>query len=138
MSEEAHGGRRRVSPLRARVVEPIEQPVTPEREDATTWWALVAVASFVFIIAAVGLEVATGSSANSPVPGWTERLAPIAWPQPARVLWWLVVAGAALAFQRALERLGFRQRRVVVLLSVGPFVAFAFGVAIAADWATWH
>lgn len=112
--------------------------MTAERDDATVRWALIAIASFFFIILAVVLEVVTGSAANSPVPQWAERVAPIAWPQPARVVWWLGVAGAALAFRVALQRLGFRQRKLVVLLSVGPFVAFAVGVAIGADWATWH
>lgn len=112
--------------------------VAAEREDATTRWALIAVASVVFIVAAVVLEVVTGSAANSPVPQWAERVAPIAWPQPARVVWWLGVAGAALSFRVALQRLGFRQRKLVVLLSVGPFVVFAAGVVIGADWATWH
>lgn len=100
--------------------------------------ALLALGSFVFIIAAVVLEVVTSSAANSPVPPWAEWVAPIAWPQPVRVVWWLTVAGAALAFRVALHRLGFRQRRLIVLLSVGPFVVFAAGIAIGADWATWH
>lgn len=141
MSEPGDGDRRRVAPLRAQVsIAPAAHPVAvaAEPEDATARWALIAVVSFVFIIAAVVLEVVTGSAANSPFPRWAERGAPIAWPQPARVAWWLGVAGAALAFRVALQRLGFRQRKVVVLLSVGPFVVFAAGIAIGADWATWH
>lgn len=109
-----------------------------ERDAPTLRLALLAAGSFAFVAAALVLEVVTGSAANSPVPRWAERVAPIAWPQPVRVLWWLGVAGAAAAFRVALHRLGFRQRRLVVLFSVGPFVVFAAGVAIGADWATWH
>lgn len=99
---------------------------------------LAAVAGFLLVVGAVALEVLAGMSANSPVPVWAERVVPLAWPAPARVAWWLGVAGAALVFRVALHRLGFRQHRVVVLLSVAPFVAFAIGIGLGADWATWH
>lgn len=108
------------------------------RDAAIVRSALAALGSFLFIIAAVVIEVVTGSAANSPFPAWAERVAPIAWPQPVRVLWWLSVAGAALAFRVSLHRLGFRQHRVIVVLSVAPFVVFAAGIAVGADWATWH
>ena len=54
------------------------------------------------------------------------------------MVWWLVVAGAALGFRVALHRLGFRQRAATVAASVVPFVVFAAGVAVGADWSTWH
>jgi hypothetical protein len=54
------------------------------------------------------------------------------------VLWWLVVAAAALGYRLSMHRLGIRQRPLVVALSVAPFVAFAAGIALSADWATWH
>lgn len=86
----------------------------------------------------MALEVVGGTGANSPVPGWAEHVVPLAWPQWVRVVWWLVVAGAALGFRINLHRLGFRQRAPVVVLSVAPFLAFAIGIAAGADWATWH
>lgn len=91
-----------------------------------------------FVLLAVALEVVGGLGANSPVPAWADRVVPLAWPQPVRVAWWLVVAGAAGAYRSALGRAGFPQRRTVSVLSVVPFVVFAFGVATGSDWATWH
>jgi len=91
-----------------------------------------------FVLLAVALEVVGGLGANSPVPAWADQVVPLAWPQPVRVVWWLGVAGAAAAFRLALSRAGFRQRRTVTLLSVGPFLLFAFGVATGSEWATWH
>ncbi len=91
-----------------------------------------------FVLFAVALEVVSGLNANSPVPAWAEQVAPLAWPQPARVAWWLTVAGAMYGFRFLLGRAGMPQRRLVVVLSVAPFVLFAAGVAAGADWATWH
>lgn len=91
-----------------------------------------------FVLVAVTLEVIAGRFANSPVPAWAYRVAPLAWPQPARVAWWLGVAAAMVSFRVLLGRAGFPQRRFVVVLSTAPFVIFAAGVAIGADWATWH
>lgn len=108
------------------------------RDAAIVRSVLVAFGSFLFVVAAVVIEVVAGSSANSPAPAWADWAVPLAWPQPVRVLWWLAVAGAALAFRVELHRLGVRQRPLVVLLSVGPFVVFAAGIAVGADWATWH
>ncbi len=48
-----------------------------------------------FVLFAVVLEVLSGQAANSKNPGWAYRLVPLAWPPPARVLWWLLVAVAA-------------------------------------------
>jgi hypothetical protein len=91
----------------------------------------------VFTMGAVALEVLSGGYANSEVPGWGEWV-PLAWPQPLRVVWWLLVATAAASFRWSLSRVGVRPSRVVTLLSVAPFVAFAAGIAAGADWATWH
>lgn len=63
---------------------------------------------------------------------------PIAWPAPARVIWWLAVAGAAGLFRLGLHRLGFGQRLLIVVASIGPFVAFAIGIATGSSWSTWH
>lgn len=100
--------------------------------------AMLALASFLFILAAVVVEVVTSAGANSSVPAWAKWVVPIGWPPAVRVVWWLVVVAAALAFRLALSRLGFRQRRIVVVLSVAPFVVFAAGIAFGADWSTWH
>lgn len=91
-----------------------------------------------FVLFAVALEVVSGLNANSPVPAWADQVAPLAWPRPARVAWWLVVAAAMGAFRVLVGRAGIPQRRLVVVVSVAPFVLFAAGVAVGADWATWH
>lgn len=107
----------------------------PERSTARLGFAALGCATLVVV--ALVLEVLAGTAANSAVPAWA-RYVPLAWPQPLRALWWLAVAGAALGFRVALHRLGFRQRRAVVVASVVPFVVFAAGIAAGADWATWH
>ncbi len=106
--------------------------------ERTAHLGFVALGCATLIGSAVVLEVIGGAGANSAVPAWAKYVVPLAWPQPLRVLWWLLVAGAALGFRIALHRLGFRQRRVVVAASVLPFVVFAAGIAFSADWATWH
>lgn len=98
---------------------------------------LVGLACLVFVGVAVVAELTASLWANSEVPAWAE-LAPIAWPQAARVAWWASVAGAALIYRRSLARVGLPQHRSVTVLTVAPFVVFAAGVAIGADWATWH
>lgn len=100
-------------------------------------WLLLTLAAVGFVGFAVASEIFSSGFTNSPVPDWAE-LAPIAWPPAARVLWWLAVAGAAGLFRYGLHRLGMRQRPLVVAASVLPFVAFAGGIALGADWATWH
>lgn len=100
-------------------------------------WFVAVVAAFSFVVGAVVLEVIGGLHANSTVPDWAE-LVPIAWPAPARVLWWLTVAAAAGLFRLGLHRLGFPQRLLVVVASVAPFVAFAVGIASGSSWSTWH
>lgn len=91
-----------------------------------------------FVVAAVLLEVIGGQNANSPHPSWAERVVPLAWPQPIRVLWWLLIAAAAGAYRTLLNRAGLTQRRAVTLVIVLPFVLFAAGIATGAEWATWH
>lgn len=99
---------------------------------------MLAIGSAAVVLLAVALEVVAGSAANSPAPSWVVRVVPLAWPQPLRVVWWLVVAAAALAFRLCLRRLGFRQRSWIIVASVAPFAVFAAGIAFGADWATWH
>lgn len=100
--------------------------------------ALLALACVALVVWAVVAEIVAGANANSRVPAWADNVFSLAWPQPLRVLWWLIVAGAAMGYRVALHRLGFRQRRITTVASVLPFVVFAFGIAISADWATWH
>jgi hypothetical protein len=90
------------------------------------------------VVAAVILEVVGGQNANSPHPAWAERVVPLAWPQPLRVLWWVGIAGAAGTYRILLGRAGFPQRKAVTILLIVPFLLFAAGVATGADWATWH
>lgn len=108
-------------------------PLVPTRRAA-----LVAAVSAAAVLFAVALEVLAGSAANSTVPSWATWVVPLAWPQYVRVVWWLAVAVAALAFRLSLRRLGLRQRSWLVVVSVAPFVIFATGIAFSADWATWH
>ncbi len=112
-------------------------PAADQDSSASSRWGIAALASAVFVVVAIVAEVLAGANANSAVSGW-ELWIPLAWPQAARVLWWLAVAGAAGTFRLALHRLGFRQRAAIVVASVGPFVAFAIGISFGADWSTWH
>lgn len=98
---------------------------------------LIGFGGLVFTMCAVAVEVASGSYANSVVPGWAEWV-PLAWPQPLRVIWWLVVAASAGAFRWSLAKLGLRPNHLVTALTVTPFVVFAMGIAFGAHWATWH
>jgi hypothetical protein len=107
------------------------------RERAIRRLALCTVASAGFVVAAVVLEVLGGMGANSPLPSWA-HVVPLAWPQAARVAWWIAVAAAAGMFRLGLHRLGVRQRPVVVVVSVAPFLVFATGIALGASWATFH
>lgn len=100
-------------------------------------WLVALPASAALVVVAVVLEITGGANANSPVPGWA-HLVPLAWPQWVRVLWWILVAAAAATFRAGLRRVGLPARRGVDVVAVGPFLAFAAGIAAGADWATWH
>ncbi len=99
---------------------------------------LRAVGCVAFVLAAGVLEVVGGYGANSPSPSWAKAVFPIGWPQAVRVGWWLTVALAAFGYRTYLGRAGFRTRRPVTALVVVPFMIFAVGVAVGAEWATWH
>lgn len=101
------------------------------------WWLLALPGAALFVVAAVVLEVTGGAGANSPVPSWA-HVVPLGWPQWVRVAWWLGVATAAATFRVGLRRIGMPTRRVGDALTVAPFLVFAAGVALGADWATWH
>lgn len=120
------------------MTEPGSVTVDADRHVSTSRSAFVAAGSAAVVLSAVTVEVLAGSAANSPAPSWATWAVPLAWPQYVRVVWWLAVAVAALAFRLSLRRLGIRQRPWLVVLSVAPFVIFATGIALSAEWATWH
>lgn len=113
---------------------------TADGEDGAPTGSTVAgaLACGLFVVGAVVLEALGGSAANSPAPEWAEGLMPITWSPPARVAWWLAVATAAGAYRILLGRAGAQPNRWVTVLTVAPFVTFAAGIALGADWATWH
>lgn len=98
-------------------------------------WAWLALA---FVFVAVLLEFIGGQYSNSQVPAVAELLAPIAWPQAVRVLWWLAVAAAAAAFRYGERRVGIRRSPLTIAASVVPFIVFAVGIAFGASFSTWH
>jgi hypothetical protein len=99
--------------------------------------AVVLVGSAAVVLGAVSLEVLAGQAANSPVSRWA-ALVPLTWPQPARVAWWLGIAGAAAGYRWSLRQVGLPARAVADVITVAPFVAFAAGIALGASWSTWH
>jgi hypothetical protein len=119
------------------VERPATTPATTADHRPAGWVLVLGLGGLVLPFAALALEVVSGTYANSSVPDWAEWV-PLAWPQPLRVAWWLTVAAAAFGFRWSLARLELRPSRVVTVLTVAPFVAFATGIAVGADWATWH
>lgn len=100
---------------------------------------IAAIGLALLVIGSVLLEMVAGAAA----PGnfetsWVDRLVPLTWPQPVRVLWWLVIAGAAGTHRYLLDRLAGRRRWWLPALYGAPFVAFAAGIAAGAQWATFH
>ena len=89
------------------------------------------------VLIAIAVEVVSGMAANSPVPGWAERVVPLGWPDALRGLWWLAVAGAAARAQWLL-RAGRPARRTVAVMTATPFLAFAVGSALGLATTSWH
>lgn len=112
-----------------------ESPATVDSVPLAPWWAWVALA---FVFLAVALELVGGQYSNSQVDGLAARLHPLAWPQAARVVWWLAVAAAAGAYRYGEWRAGIRRSPIIIGLSVVPFVIFAVGIASGASFSTWH
>lgn len=98
----------------------------------------IAVGCAVVVLGAVLVEMVAGAAAVSVEPSWEQRVVPLAWPQPWRVVWWLAIAGAAATHRLLLDRVDGRQRRWLIALHAAPFVVFAGGVAVGAQWATFH
>lgn len=116
---------------------PAPRPETAIVPPRAGWWLLAVFGGAAFVVVAIVLEVVGGSFANSPVPSWAQ-IVPLTWPPAVRVVWWLAVAASAASFRLGLHRLGMRQRPPIVLASVVPFVVFAGGIAVGAEFATWH
>lgn len=103
--------------------------------NALPGWAL---AGGAVTLLAVALEFAGnvwGISPTSSYPGW---LTPIAWPTVVRVGWWLLAAVGTVAVNRGLARMTGQPRILRTVAVAVPFVAFAAGIAVGAEWATWH
>lgn len=128
-----------IAPNGGRPARSILHPETPARNDSVppTWLVVLGLIGAPFTIAAVVLEAISGQYANSSTPAWAHWV-PLAWPQPLRVAWWLVVAAATAGFRWSLRHVGIRANRVVTACIVAPFLVFAAGVGVGADWATWH
>lgn len=129
-----HGGRPARSILHAEA--PGGAPSGPVA-GPPAWLVAVGLGGAPFTVGAVILEAISGQYANSPTPDWAHWV-PLAWPQPLRVVWWLVVAVTASAFRWSLHHVGLRPNPVVTVCIVAPFLVFAAGVGVGADWATWH
>lgn len=87
---------------------------------------------------AVGLEVwgswGTGARTDPPA-AW---LVASGWPTPVRIVWWSAATVGAFLANRGLAHVTGSPRRVATALAVLPFAAFTIGIAIGAEWATWH
>lgn len=85
------------------------------------------------------IEFVAGQAANSPEPSWLERAVPLAWPQAARVGWWLAVAVAAAGHRLLGDRAAGRHPRwAIATLFALPFVVFAGGISAGTGWSTFH
>ncbi len=98
-------------------------------------WAWLAA---LFVLAAVVGEMIAGLYTATRVPDWVYVVVPATWSPPLRAAWWLLVAATASAFRLAERRAGIRRNPLIVLGSTVPFVAFAAGAGVSAEWAAWH
>jgi len=98
-------------------------------------WALAGAA---ITVLAIVLEVAGNVFAGGVTSGYPGWLVTIAWPTPLRVLWWLAAAAGSIAWNVGIARANGRSRRLVTVITATPYVAFAVGVAVGAEWSTWH
>ncbi|MGI9017629.1 MAG: hypothetical protein ACR2HR_11105 [Euzebya sp.] len=108
----------------------------PDDERPLPGWGWLAA---LFVLAAVlGEAIAGQYGAATPSPSWQYVVVPATWHPSARAAWWLLVAGAAGAFRLAERRAGIRRNPLIVLGSTVPFLAFAVGAGLSAEWAAWH
>lgn len=99
---------------------------------------LASIACVVLVLLAIALEVASGQGANSPETARFSPFVPLSWPQPARAVWWVLVAAAAGGQRLLLDPGPGRRRWVLAGVCAMPFVVFAGGVASGAEWSAWH
>lgn len=76
----------------------------------------------------------TGASTSAPA-SWF--VAP-GWPTPVRVVWWAIATVGVFAANRGLAHTTGSSRRVATAAAVVPFMAFTIGIALGAEWSTWH
>jgi hypothetical protein len=108
-------------------------PQAPDR--ALPAWALWGAGFTLLAVALEFLGSIVGDSPSTGYPGW---LVPIAWPTAVRVLWWVAAAVGAVALNRGLARATGHPRRLATVVTALPFLGFALGIALGAEWATWH
>lgn len=111
-------------------------PDQPSAEDpGVPRWAFV---GGVFALVAIALEIwgnwGTGADPRPPM-SW---LVPSGWPMAIRVAWWLLAAAGTVVANRGLAVATGRSRRVATAVTALPFIAFAVGIAVGAEWTTWH
>ena len=99
---------------------------------------LAALGCAAFVLGAVLVEMVSGQAANTPSAARYEALVPLGWPAPLRVGWWLVVAAAAVNYRRLLHPSARRRERALRAGAALPFGTYDVGIAVGADWATWH
>ena len=97
-----------------------------------------AVGCALLVLGAVGLELVSGQAANSPSEAAYQPFVPLGWPAPARVAWWMLIAGAAATHRLLLDTLTGRARQVTAIAAAAPFAVFATGIAFGSSWSTWH
>lgn len=76
----------------------------------------------------------TGASTSAPASWFVAS----GWPAPLRVLWWTIATVGVFAANRGLAHMAGSPRRVSTAVAVAPFVTFTIGIALGAEWATWH
>jgi hypothetical protein len=111
----------------------------PDTEVELTGRRLAAsVGCALLVLGAVALELLSGQAANSPDDAVLQPFVPLSWPQPARVLWWLTIAGAAACHRLFLDTGTGLRRQLVALAAAAPFAVFAAGIAFSTGWSAWH
>lgn len=87
---------------------------------------------------AVALELwgswGTGASTSAPASWFVAA----GWPTPLRVLWWTLATVGVFTANRGLAHVMGSSRRVATALAVLPFAVFTLGIALGAEWSTWH
>ncbi|MBW3662752.1 MAG: hypothetical protein KY469_06605 [Actinobacteria bacterium] len=109
--------------------------VNEEHDQPLPGWALAGGAVTLLAVTLELLGSVLGDSPSTGYPGW---LVPIAWPTAVRVAWWLVATAGAAATSHGLAHAAGRRGYVRTVVVAAPFLIFAVGIALGAEWATWH